>query len=289
MVNVQILGQSVPIVGDLDEIVDTTTVSPWDPIWAAIALLVGYILGRISRAMIRRYGRKTNLPANIVDLLGTLAIWVWMILAVIVALSFLGFTVAPFWVAVLIIAAVFVIAGRTFIENFGSGVLLQARAPFEPGDLVQLGEHTGVVKEVNSREVVLDAIDNRRVFIPNSDVLQSPIVNLTHRRLRMSYVLLDVEYGTDLDEACRVAAESLTDVPAVLSRPAPVAQVSSFEASAVRITLRFWHESDLLSEWNAMDAAARASYAAFADHGIVFAFPQATLWWGDDSDRTPPA
>ena len=284
----QILGQTVPLVGDLDEVVDTTEVSAWDPLWALVALIIGYLLGRITRAIIRRYGRRANLPSNIIDLLGTLAIWTWMILAVIVALSFIGFTVAPFWLAVLIIGVVFVIAGQTFIENFGSGVLLQARAPFHPGDLVQLGDHTGVVKEVNSRVVVLDAIDNRRIFIPNSDVLRNPIVNLTNRRLRMSYVLLDVEYGTDLDEACRIAEESLADNDAILSRPAPVAQVSSFEASSVRITLRFWHEPQLLAEWNAVDAAARASYAAFYDNGIVFAFPQATLWWGDDSDGSPP-
>lgn len=270
---------------DLDEVVDVTNVTGWDFLWALLALVAGYLAGRLTRRAIRRYGVKTDLPVNIVDLLGTIAMWTFVILGTVVAASFLGFTVAPLWVAILIIAVILFVAGRPFLENFGSGVLLQARAPFEPGDFVHLGEHMGVVKEVNSRVVVLDSIDNRRVFIPNTTVLSSPIINLTHRRVRMSSVLLDVEYGTDLDDACRIAADSLADVEGVRGRPEPTAMVTSFEASAVRITLRFWHDSNLLAEWVAVDVASRAAYRAFYDDGIVFAFPQATLWWGDSNDR----
>jgi small-conductance mechanosensitive channel len=43
-----------------------------------------------------------------------------------------------------------------------------------------------------------------------------------------------------------------------------------------------------LSEWTAIDEAARAVHRAFGDHGIEFAFPQATLWWGDDDAPPPP-
>ena len=100
----------------------------------------------------------------------------------------------------------------------------------------------------------------------------------------MSCVLLDVAYGTDLDLARELATESLVDVEEVLTDPAPVAQVSSFEASAVRIGLRFWHDPDIPGEWAAVDAASRAAYAAFAAGDIQFAFPQQTLWWGEAQD-----
>ncbi|MGI9667182.1 MAG: mechanosensitive ion channel family protein [Acidimicrobiia bacterium] len=278
------------IPGVPDGMIDTTEVSPFDPLWAIVCLLVGYIVGRVARSAVRRYGGRANLPANVVDLLGTITMWTAILVATAIALSFLGFTVAPLWVFILIVLVILFVAGQPFIANFGSGILLQARAPFEPGDLVQLDESTGVVKEVNSRVVVLDTIDNRRVFIPNTSVLSNTIVNLTHRRLRMSHVVLDVEYGTDLDNACRTAEESLVGLDAILTKPAPAALVASFESSSVRIILRFWHQSDLLAEWTAVDAAARASYQAFYDKGIVFAFPQATLWWGakqNPGDQSP--
>jgi small-conductance mechanosensitive channel len=275
-----VIGQ-VPLT-DLDQFVDTTEVTGWDFLWAAIALVVGAILARVTRNAIRTYAGRANLPSNTVDLLGTTAQWAVFAIGVVVALTFVGLNLAPVWILIIIVAAVLIVGGRTLLEAFGAGVLLQTRSPFTSGDLVQLGDHQGVVKEINSRVVVLDAIDGRRVFLPNQQVLANPIVNLTHRKLRMSTLYLDVTYSTDLDRACDVARASLEDLEQVLSRPAPGAEVMSFEASAIRIQLRFWHPSDLPSEWAAVDVAARSVRAAYAAAGIEFAFPQATLWWGED-------
>lgn len=274
-----VIGQ-VPLT-DLDQFVDTTEVTGWDFLWAAIALVVGAILARVTRNAIRTYAGRANLPSNTVDLLGTTAQWAVFAIGIVVALTFVGLNLAPVWILIIIVAAVLIVGGRTLLEAFGAGILLQTRSPFTSGDLVQLGDHQGVVKEINSRVVVLDAIDGRRVFLPNQQVLANPIVNLTHRKLRMSTLYLDVTYSTDLDRACDVARASLDDLEQVLARPAPDAEVMSFEASAIRIQLRFWHPSDLPSEWAAVDVAARSVKAAYAAAGIDFAFPQATLWWGD--------
>ena len=275
-----VIGQ-VPLT-DLDQFVDTTEVTGWDFLWAAIALVVGAILARVTRNAIRTYAGRANLPSNTVDLLGTTAQWAVFAIGVVVALTFVGLNLAPVWILIIIVAAVLIVGGRTLLEAFGAGVLLQTRSPFTSGDLVQLGDHQGVVKEINSRVVVLDAIDGRRVFLPNQQVLANPIVNLTLRKLRMSTLYRDVTYSTDLDRACDVARASLEDLEQVLSRPAPGTEVMSFEASAIRIQLRFWHPSDLPSEWAAVDVAARSVRAAYAAAGIEFAFPQATLWWGED-------
>lgn len=276
----------VPPIQDLDQFVDTSEVTTWDFVWAGISLVVGAAIARIARNAVRRYGRDT-LPANTVDLLSTTSQWAVFALSVVVALTFVGLNLAPLWILIIIVAAVLVVGGRTLLEAFGAGVLLQARSPFEPGDLVVLGDHRGVVKEINSRVVVIDAVDGSRILLPNQQVIGGPIVNLTHRKLRMSVLYLDVAYATDLDHACTIAVEALEDVDEVLQRPDPFAQVASFEASAIRIRLAFWHESDLMSEWAAVDAAARAARVAYEAADIEFAFPQATLWWGEGQRPGP--
>lgn len=281
-VGVAVVAQ-VPI-SDLDQFVDTSEVTAWDFAWAAVALVVGSILARLARNGVRMYASRAGLPANTVDLLGTTMQWSVISISAVVALTFVGLNLAPVWILIIIVAAVLVVGGRTLLEAFGAGILLQARSPFEPGDLVQLGDHRGIVKEINSRVVVIDAIDGRRIFLPNQQVLNGPIVNLTHRKLRMSTLYLDVTYATDLDRACDVAVGALDALDNVLSRPSPVAEVTSFEASAIRIQLRFWHESDLPAEWSALDAAARAVHSAYASARIEFAFPQATLWWGEGQE-----
>ena len=284
-----VIAQATP--GQINDLVDTSGVTNWDYLWAVVSLVVAVIAGRIASIAVKRYGAGINLPQNVTDLIGTITRWSVIAIGVVVALTFVGLDVAPLWILMVLIAIVIVVSGRPLIEALGAGLVLQARAPFAVGDLVVIGEEQGVVKEINSRVVIIDTIDGRRVFVPNVTVLSEPIINFTHRKLRMSTIPLDVTYATDLDVACRVAESSLDGVDTVLSRPAPVAQVSEFGASHVRIALRFWHGSDLASEWSAVDAAARAVHRGFETDGIEFAFPQRTLWWGDGGDASsgPPA
>jgi small-conductance mechanosensitive channel len=267
-------------VDQFNEMIDTNSVTPWDPVWAVISIVMGVVIGRFLRSIIRRHGAKAELPPNIIDLLGTVTLWTVIAFSIVVALSFIGFTVAPLLVFLAIVAVVLVIGGRSLLENFGAGVLLQARAPFEPGDQITINEFTGVVLEVNSRVVIVETIDNRKVYIPNTEVLSNAIVNLTHESYRMGEVVVDVAYGSDLDAALAAMHNAVTGADGVLAQPAPTSEVRSFANSGVTIRVRFSHAPDVLSEWAATDAATRAVYSALADAGITIPFPQRTLWWG---------
>ncbi len=274
-------------ISQIENMVDVTTVTPADFVWAVVALVIGGVLGRVARAAVRRYGRKANIAPNVIDLLGTMLLWTIFTVAVFIALSFVGFTIAPLWVFILLVGGVFIIGGRSLLENFGAGILLQSRAPFEPGDQVRLGDFVGRVREVNSRVVLLNTIDNRSVFVPNIEALKSPIVNLTDSDHRMTELTFDVEYGSDLRIAKSKILSSLEPCHTVLAEPQPEVEIRSFEESAVRLILRFWHPSDILSQWKATDEAANAGYDALNAARIAFAFPQRTLWWGDDKE--PPS
>lgn len=277
--------QQIPI-DSISDAVDTADVTTWDFVWALASIVVGIALSGLARSVVRRYSRRANLPANMIDLLGTIVMWSVVAISVVFGLTFIGLNVAPLWILIALVAIAFAIGGRSLLESFGAGVLLLARAPFEPGDLVELGDEKGVVHEVNSRVVIIDTIDGRRILIPNSQVISEPIVNMSHRPARMSELTLDVTYGTDLEHAIAVAKAAVADVASVLPEPPPLAQVDTFADSSVRIRLGIWHGSDLASEWAAIDAAARAVYARFKVEGIEFAFPQRTLWWGDDDAPT---
>jgi small-conductance mechanosensitive channel len=271
----------------ITDLVDTTYVTPADYLWAFLALVVGIILSRLARRLARRSGQRANLPRNVIDLIGTVTMWSVVTLSVLFALAFIGLTVPLLWLAILLLVVLFAIGGRALFTSFGAGILLQSRAPFDPGDLVLLLGEQGVVVEINSRVVIIDTVDGRRAFLPNAQVIASPIINLSYRDTRMSQLLVDVAYGTDLEHAATAAVGSLEGLGTISTEPEPIAEVMGFEDSSVRIRVRFWHPSDQLSEWTAVDEAARAVYSTFRDEGIQIPFPQRTLWWGDPSTDTP--
>jgi small conductance mechanosensitive channel len=275
-------------VTQLDELVDVSTVSPWDPFFAAVSVVVGVILGRVARVVIRRYGKRSGLAPNLIDLFGTVTLWTIVSISVIVALSLVGFNVAPIWLAILMLGVVGVVSGRVLLENFGAGVTLQARTPFVPGDQITTGDVTGHVREVNSRVVVIDTIDGRQVLVPNAMVLRNPITNLTKHEHRMSKLVVSVIYGTDLASASTTIAAALRSVDLVLDDPEPVVQVESFDDSGIAIAARFWHSPGILDQRAAVHAAALSITEAMRTEGIEFAFPQLTMWWGSPSDEDPP-
>jgi len=272
---------------------DVSSVSPWDPFLAFLAIVVGVIVGRIVRSAVRRYGTKNNLAPNLIDLFGTVGLWAIVSLSILIALSLIGFNPAPIWLMVLFLGVLFVVSGRGFLENFGAGVLLQSRTPFLPGDEINTNGIIGTVKEVNSRVVVIDTIDGQQVSVPNASVLSSPIINLTQHDHRMTTLDVSVIYSTDLEDATNHILSALERADGVLEQPPPVAEVVSFDDSAIRFAARFWHAPEILAERAATHAAALSLASTLREAGISFAFPQLTLWQGQTDQRTedsdPPA
>ncbi len=287
------LGGNMPFaqlvdIGQIDELIDVSTVSPWDPFFAVVSVVAGVIVGRLSRVLIRRYGKRSGLAPNLIDLFGTVVLWTVVSLSVIIALSLVGFNLAPIWLAILMLGVVGVVSGRVLLENFGAGVTLQARTPFVPGDQIVTGDVTGHVREVNSRVVVIDTIDGRQVLVPNAMVLRNPITNLTKHEHRMSRLDVSVIYGTDLAFATSVIDDALCSADGVVDDPAPVVQVASFDDSGITIVARFWHLPGVLDERAAIHASALSIAEAMRANDIEFAFPQLTMWWGSQPDQDPP-
>ena len=272
----------------IDELVDVSTISPWDPFFAMTSIVAGVAIGRVGRLLIRRYGKRSGLAPNLIDLFGTVTLWTVVSLSVIIALSLVGFSLAPIWLAILMLGVVGVVSGRVLLENFGAGVTLQARTPFVPGDQITTGDITGYVREVNSRVVVIDTIDGQQVLVPNAMVLRNPITNLTKHEHRMSKLDVSVVYGTDLASATSVIAAALRSASDVLDEPEPTAEVVSFDDSGIMIAARFWHMPEILDQRAATHAAAVSISETLRKEGIIFAFPQLTMWWGSEPDPDSP-
>ncbi|NHZ70621.1 MAG: mechanosensitive ion channel [Proteobacteria bacterium] len=275
----------------VEELFDVSSVSRWDPLFAVLAIVAGVIVGRVVRIAIRRYGKRTGLAPNLIDLFGTIGLWSIVSLSVLIALSLVGFNAAPIWLMVLFVGVLFVVSGKVLLENFGAGVTLQARTPFVPGDEIETEDVIGQVQQVNSRVVVIDTIDGRRVSVPNLSVLRAPIVNYTQHEHRMTTLNVGVEYGTDLEEASSVLERGLRAAEGVLDEPPPTAQVVSFDRSSIRIAARFWHLPSILDERATTHAAALSLTNELRKVGIRIAFPQLTLWHGatDEPEQDPTA
>ena len=276
----------------VDQLVDTRNVTGWSVLFAVIAVVGGWVLSRLARRGLERLlARWPTLPVYVTDYAVRGVGWLIMFLAVVYALSLLGFDMSPIVIGLLIVFVVLVLSGRPLLEDFGAGVILQARSPFVPGDQIASHDYLGVVDELNARALVLITLDGERVYIPNRKVLEAPIVNYTEHGARRTVMEVGMRYGTDLDRAQRVLLDAVANVSGVLEDPPPEVLAEEFDDSAIDFEVHFWHAAEILAGLRVRDDVTRAVDRALKGAAIVIAFPQRTLWWGESppaSDEAPP-
>lgn len=272
---------------------DPTGVGWQEALAATVVMIASLLAASLARRFLRRAAKRwPNAQAPIVRLLIRMAGWLIILLGATFALLLLGFELGPIVVIVVVVIAVLVVMARPILENIGASVVLQAEAPFQIGDIVEVLGDIGIVREISSRTTAIDTFDGRRIRIPNNQILNGPIVNLTERKGRRSSLRVGVEYGTDLDRARAVIMATLASVESVNAEPPPEALVTEFGDSAIVFLVWFWHDPVANGAFRVTDEVARAIDRAFGREGIVIPLPQRVIRQGDptagDEESAPP-
>jgi small-conductance mechanosensitive channel len=91
--------------------------------------------------------------------------------------------------------------------------------------------------------------------------------------LNRAVIQVGVAYGTDVGRATALLEEVARKHPATLTDPAPFAILTSFDDSALNLSLRYYLGS-LSGRSKIRSELAQAIIAAFAEEGIEIPFPQ---------------
>ncbi|MDN7137232.1 mechanosensitive ion channel family protein [Pseudidiomarina sp. 1ASP75-14] len=146
--------------------------------------------------------------------------------------------------AVLGVAGVFGIAVgfafRNIVENYLAGILLSARNPFRIGDVIQIGEFTGNVVRLTSRDTVLMTLDGNHLRIPNSVIITSSMTNFTLNPLRRVDFYVDITPDADLADARQLCVSILHQMKGILDEPAPQCLIHELGASTVVLRVLGW-------------------------------------------------
>ncbi len=158
---------------------------------------------------------------------------------------------------------------QAIVSNFVSGLILLFERPIKVGDMIDVGDQVGEVKELGLRATTVQTFDNAEVVIPNSQLISGNVTNwtLAEKKIRLK-VPVGVAYGTDVSEVFKILLACAEDNPSVLSTPKPTALFLAFGASSLA---DFNDKFMVLSELN------QEIESEFALAGIEIPFPQTDL------------
>lgn len=158
------------------------------------------------------------------------------------------------------------------LSNFAGGILILAFKPFKVGHVIVAQGHTGVVNRVQILYTHLMTFDNQEVIIPNGNLANSDIVNMSTQETRRAELKVGVAYGTNIKDAKEIILNIFNNDPRVLQEPAPFVALQNFGDSSLDIVVRVWAKS--ADMWPVYFDGMESINSEFEKHGIEIPFPQ---------------
>lgn len=240
-----------------------------------VALIIFYVgrwvVGLIVRA-VASVMQKSNMDKTLETFICNLVRIVLVVFVVIAAVNQLGVQTTSM-IAVLGAAGLAVgLALQGSLSNFASGVLIVLFRPYKAGDYIEAAGIAGSVEEVQILTTILKTGDNKRIIVPNSQIMGSIITNYSSNDQRRIDLVVGVSYDDDLD---KVRDEFIALVAAddrILDDPSCLIAVSELADSSVNFVVRPWVKA---ADYSAVKfSLTEAIKKRFDEVGISFPFPQ---------------
>lgn len=239
---------------------------------ALVVLIAGFwIAGRIAQLAAKGM-EKYNVTPELHTFLRTLIKTGLKVLVVFSAAGIMGIETTSF-VAVLAAAGFAIgLALQGSLSNFAAGVLILLFRPYRVGDVISAQGYVGVVREIQIFSTILTNLENRRIILPNSAVLNGPIENLNYHDEKQLDLVFGISYHDDVDHAKALLEEIVTNYPGTLQDKGYKIMVKQLGDSSVNLGVRFWTKTE--DFWDANFYVHEQVKKTFDQRGISIPFPQ---------------
>src|SRR5437588_8117292 len=115
-----------------------------------------------------------------------------------------------------VLAIILGFAGQNLFAGIIGGVSIQINRPYKVGDWLKVGDTYGEVREINWRSTRLCTNDNIYLDIPNNEMVQRTITNLTYpNRIHFMRLQINAEYGAPPNRVKDALMRAVIQVPGV--------------------------------------------------------------------------
>ena len=235
-----------------------------------VILLLAWILSRGVTALARKLLRRRIASPLLLQLVARALSIPVILIGLYIVLQVAGLTRLAITVlgGTGLVGIVLGLAFREIAANSLASILLSIRNPFRAGDWIRVGQHQGIVQNLNMRTTVLLTLDGNHVQIPNALVYNSVIENFSTNPNRRSDFTVGIGYDDSAQKAQDVIIQALLKHPAVLNDPEPGALVDELGPSTVNIRVQFWFDGRSYSVFKVRSALMRQVKRALQDAGI---------------------
>lgn len=238
-----------------------------------VILLIGIRVIKLILKLVQRSMEKAKAERGVITfVISFLRVALYVVLGFMIA-SRLGVDAASI-VALLGSAGVAIgLAIQGSLSNFAGGVLILLIKPFKVGDyIIDSTGKEGFVTEIQIIYTKLQTVDNKVIVLPNGNLANNSITNVTAEKIRRVDISLQISYGSDVQEAKEVLQEMLEESEYTLKEQVIRVVVDALEDSGVKLLMHCWVKS--ADYWTAKWDLTEKAKLTLDKNGIEIPFPQ---------------
>ncbi len=244
---------------------------------AIVVLLVGRRIIKFVRKFIRKFLAKTTWDEGVKQFFDNLCNAAMHFILIMAVLGKFGITASS---VIAVIGSVGLSVGLALqgsLSNFAGGVLILILKPFKVGDYIVEDTHgnEGTVIEIQLFYTKLLTIDNKTVILPNGNLSNTSLTNITQQDMRRINITVGISYNADIRLAKNVIEKVVTEEPTRLPEEEYNVFVDSLGDSSVNIGIRLWVKME--DYWEARWRIIENVKYALDENEIEIPFPQVSV------------
>lgn len=164
---------------------------------------------------------------------------------------------------------------QEIVANFISGIIILFERPIRPGDIITIGNTTGVVTKIRTRATTITDFDKRDLIVPNKTFITSQLSNWSLNDICLTRMCINVSAGYGSDQ--KLVHDTLMKIGEqnryVAKNPKHFVVFTGFGESNLDFHLMVFIEK-IQDYYPAIDSLNSAIYDEFNKLGIEIAFNQ---------------
>ena len=243
----------------------------------ALILLAVRLITRSLEHVIQKRAEKYDLDEGKKFAIIKLIKYFLYVLAIILGMESLGFDISLLLAGSAALLVGIGLGLQDIFRDLISGIIILFEGGIKVGDVIEINNLVGLVKEINIRTSKVRTRDGIIIIVPNSTFINQNVINWSNsNKLTRFKVDVGVAYGSDVRLVEKLLVECAEKHEMISSRPKSFARFNNFGDSALEFQLYFWTERI----WRIENIKSELRFAideTFRKNGVTIPFPQRDL------------
>jgi small-conductance mechanosensitive channel/CRP-like cAMP-binding protein len=186
-----------------------------------------------------------------------------------------------------VLSVVIGLALQETLGNLFAGLSLQLERPYQVGDFIRIGEHTGRVMQIGWRATRILTFRRESITLPNSKVAKEVVQNFSFGYEPVAIdIYIELSYDTPPNQVKAAVLDVMKEIATILQDPAPQCRTWAFEQNAIRYQMRYW-VADFAHADNTMEELYTRLWYRLRREGIEVPYPQRVVHMRNEAEARP--